>query len=388
MEEVTLTVVCLDDDSFMLKAIGRVIRRLRPHWNIYMYEDSVQWFEKWRMEGNPNDHIDIFISDLIMPKKRGDALLEEIRLSYPQSIRVLLTGDTTSDLPKVAHDYAHFVIPKPFAQEHFEHLFVSAERLHKMPFTSECRKKLGNFTGLPVLPACVTKLKEALKDPDCDSQRIANVVSHEPVLVAKLLQIANSPFFGFRHSTESLTEAVTRLGASLIESVAISMLINVNEDNLTKAQHRNIADISLKSGAIARLLAKKLGRSSSEQDKVFIAALLTSVGALLMLGYGAKEKELGEFIKFQEGLFDYHIIAAYVLILWGYEIEVGEIILNQRNRAFDEENDIAFLASIVGIASQIAQCTSESDFQSLLEGLPDSISFLLLDNQSVLLSSQ
>lgn len=383
MEDIKLTVICVDDDSFMLKAISRVLRRLRPGWDMYFYEDPVKWSHEWASE--KQDHFDIFISDLIMPKKRGDVLLEEIRVTNPQAVRVLLTGDMTGDLPTVAHNYAHFVIPKPFGQEDFEHLFESAERLHKMPFTNDCRKKLGSFTGLPVLPGCISKLKEALKDPDCDSQRLANVISHEPALVAKLLQIANSPYFGFRRSTDSLTEVVARVGFSLIESVAISMLMNVPSKTLTKEQHQKIANLSLKIGSIARFLAKKLGRGLGDQDKVFIAALLTSVGSLMMLGMGAKESEIKQFAQFQNGLFDHHVVAAYILILWGYDIQVGEIILNQKNISFEKDNDVVFLAGIVGLSGKIAQCASETDFKNILKYLPDSLVTLLVEEQAVLL---
>ncbi len=383
MEDVKLTIICVDDDSFMLKAISRVVRRLRPGWKIFFYEDPVKWPQEWAAE--QQDHVDIFISDLIMPKKRGDVLLEEIGVSNPQAIRVLLTGDMTGDLPTLAHNYAHFVIPKPFGQEDFEHLFESAERLHNMPFTNDCRKKLGSFTGLPVLPGCISKLKEALKDPDCDSQRIADVISHEPSLVAKLLQIANSPYFGFRRSTDSLTEVVARVGSSLIESVAISMLMNVPSNTLTKEQHQSIANMSLKTGSIARFLAKKLGRGLADQDKVFIAALLTSVGSLMMLGMGAKESEIKQFAQFQNGLFDHHVVAAYILILWGYDIQVGEIILNQKNISFEKDNDVAFLAGVVGLAGKVAQCSSEAEFNTILKCIPDAISSLLVEEQSMLL---
>jgi len=380
---IKLTVICLDDDSFMLKAITRVLRRLRPDWNLYFYDDPLTWYDLWKKEGI--DEFDIFISDLIMPGKRGNILLEEVKVLQPQAIRVLLTGDTNSDLPKIAHDYAHFVIPKPFVQESFEYLFLSAERLHKMPFTKECQRKLGCFTGLPVLPNCVTQLKEVLNTPDCDSQALANVISHEPALAAKLLQIANSPFFGYRRSTDSLAEVVTRLGITLIESVAISMLMYVSEDTVTKAQHQDIANLSLKSGSIARLLAKKMNRSVAEQDKVFIATLLTSVGALAILSKGVKKEDINEFLHFQDGHFDHLIVAAYILILWGYEIDLGEIILNQNCMIFDDHNDAYTLASIVGLASRLAVCSSENDRDELLSDLPDHICFLVLDNQSVLL---
>ncbi len=57
-------------------------------------------------------------------------------------MRVLLTGDTTEELPRKARTYAQFVLPKPFTLEDFEHLFLCFERLYRMPFNIEFHKRL------------------------------------------------------------------------------------------------------------------------------------------------------------------------------------------------------------------------------------------------------
>lgn len=140
-----MKVVCVDDDDFMLKALGRMIRRMRPDWEIELVEDANHWVVD--VEHAPS----VVISDLLMPGKNGEALLTELRARCPETMRVLLTGDTTQELPRKAHTYAQFVLPKPFTHEDFEHLFLCVERLYRMPFNIECRKRLGALEEIPIL---------------------------------------------------------------------------------------------------------------------------------------------------------------------------------------------------------------------------------------------
>lgn len=59
-----MKVVCVDDDDFMLKALGRMIRRMRPSWEIVLVEDATQW------EINEDDAPSVVISDLLMPGQK------------------------------------------------------------------------------------------------------------------------------------------------------------------------------------------------------------------------------------------------------------------------------------------------------------------------------
>ncbi len=382
MDTMRLNIICIDDDEFMLKAIARLIRRLRPTWNTMFTTNPLTWRNEWSQAQEPPA---IFISDLIMPRKRGDELLEEIKDVFPDAIRVLLTGGTSQSLPEKALSYAHFVLPKPFTEDDFEHLFQCAERLHNMPFNEDCRRKLGTFLDLPLLPNTVTKLQRVIASPNCDIHAIAEVTSHEPALVARLFQVANSPYFGFRRHTDSLPEAVGRLGATLVETIAVTQLSQIKHKCLSAQKHKAIAENALSIGSIARMLAKQLGLTLTDQDKVFVASLLSSIGALVLLEEGATEQELSDFIGLQEGFSDDLVVAAYVLIMWGYDIDIGDIILNQDNITFDENKGATMCSSIVGLAAKIAAMKTESQIEELLISLPEAVANIVSELVPILL---
>ncbi|ENM5924379.1 HDOD domain-containing protein [Vibrio mimicus] len=361
-----MKVVCVDDDDFMLKALGRMIRRMRPSWEVVLVEDAMQW------KINEDDAPSVVISDLLMPGKNGEALLTEVRTRSPQTLRVLLTGDTTQELPRKAHTYAQFVLPKPFTHEDFEHLFLCMERLYQMPFNFECRKRLGALEEIPILPNSVRKLQQVIASPNCSMEAIAETIVHEPVLVAKIIQIANSSYFGFRRNTDSLHEAVARLGAVLIESIAISLLA-IHPSNVNSAEdHQWVADCAFKSSSIARALVKALGYSRQDQDRIFVANLLTSIGKILLLEDGASKKEFADYYLLQPGYADCDVISAYILIMWGYDIDIGDIILNQRLTTFSGEH-LELLGSLSSLANQIENCRNINDYRQLMQKTPEPI---------------
>lgn len=377
MEEMSLNVICVDDDASMLKAIERLIKRLRPEWKVLCCDDPLKWRDQWSY--SDIEAPAIFISDLSMPDKRGDQLLVEIKNIFPDAIRVLMSASGKQSLAAGTLSYAHFVLPKPFIDQDFERVFRCTEQLANLPFNDECRRNLARFTDLPLIPERVIKLRKVIALPTSDIYKISDVISHEPVLVARIFQIANSPYLGFSRITDSLPEAVGRVGSTLVESVALTQLISIRHKHLSISRHEVLATKALRIGEISRVLAKKLGLSLANQDKVFIASLLTSIGALVLLEQGAQEHELDDFIGLQKGIPDSHIIAAYVLIMWGYEISIGNIILNQRNMDFTSTNVDVINASVVGLATQIVELNNKLQLLELANELPSEIATIIID---------
>ncbi|WP_166434297.1 HDOD domain-containing protein [Vibrio viridaestus] len=379
----SMTVVCLDDDKFILKNVTKLCRSLRPDWNIKAYDDPKTWYKNWRVP--PRAPIDIFICDLTLPSLRGDELLKGIVSACPNAIRVLLSEEIEESKAQTVYDYAHVVISKPFAIEDFENLFIHAERIHQLPFSHSCREKLGRCTLLPVLPKYIVELQSLLAQPNYETKQVVNVIGHEPALVAKLLQVANSSLMGFRRTTDSLVEVVNRLGASLVEAIAVSMSVKVVGNKLTAAQHESIVEQSIRSGSIARHLAKTLGRSKVEEDKVFVASLLTSIGSIALLSQDVALDQLDNSMHFQEGFADTHIAAAYLLTVWGYELEIGNMILNQQNFRFSSIDDNEVLTSIVGIAGLLSKVKTKHDFHDVVSIVPEPVQFVLIDQMQDML---
>ena len=65
---------------------------------------------------------------------------------------------------------------------------------------------------LPALPEVVTKLQEILRDPDIDISVVVDLVSGDPSLVAQLLKVANSAYYGLPRHVNDVRFAIAFLG--------------------------------------------------------------------------------------------------------------------------------------------------------------------------------
>lgn len=79
---------------------------------------------------------------------------------------------------------------------------------------------------LPPFPDVALRIKTALESPDVSAQRMANVVAADPVLSARLLQIANSAAMSSSGHVTDIRTAVTRLGFNMVYNTAVSIAMN------------------------------------------------------------------------------------------------------------------------------------------------------------------
>lgn len=142
---------------------------------------------------------------------------------------------------------------------------------------AEIRDGLSRLSGLsPAVQAILPRLS----DEAFDANELGRMLGQDPILAARVLHLANSPFYGLSRQVGSLREAVLVLGASNLRGMLLSTgLIGLFPDN--EAVSRSLA-----TAAAARSLAKSLGR---DQGLAFTAGLLHNLGALL-LGHFAPEQ--------------------------------------------------------------------------------------------------
>jgi len=79
--------------------------------------------------------------------------------------------------------------------------------------------KAGN---LPALPQVAIKVMEQVRDPDTTIKSLEEVISTDQALVAKVLRIANSTFYGMRGEVSELRRALVILGFNTIRSIVLT----------------------------------------------------------------------------------------------------------------------------------------------------------------------
>jgi putative nucleotidyltransferase with HDIG domain len=135
---------------------------------------------------------------------------------------------------------------------------------------------------LVTLPDVFIRINQLVEDPDSTSDDIAKVVSQDPSFTVRLLRVANSPFYGFSSTVETVSRAVTLIGTSQIRNLALSTSVSRTFAGLPNelVSMDNFWHHSLYCALVARILAKKV--SKSDPEAVFTAGLLHDIGELVI----------------------------------------------------------------------------------------------------------
>lgn len=89
---------------------------------------------------------------------------------------------------------------------------------------------LQSVESLPSLPDTVNKLRAYIDEAgaEIETEKVAEIISGDPLLMAKLLQLVNSPFYGFKSEITTITQIITLLGIGNIKNVVLANSIKDN----------------------------------------------------------------------------------------------------------------------------------------------------------------
>jgi putative nucleotidyltransferase with HDIG domain len=147
----------------------------------------------------------------------------------------------------------------------------------------------------PTFANATLKIRRALEDPAINAERVARVVASEPLLAAKLVQIANSAAVnpGGRPVGDVRT-AITRVGFETVRSVAVAVAMDqlrVADEMRKYAQRAEVAwSHSLQVAALSYVLAQKITRMNPEE--ALFAGLVHDIGYFYLLARATHYPEL------------------------------------------------------------------------------------------------
>ena len=102
----------VDDDPYVLASIRRLLRSLRPEWEVVTAPHAGEALKKLGSR-----HFDVVVTDITMPGLDGATLLEIVADSYPDVIRVLHSSHAADLVGQPARYLADYLLPKPASAE-------------------------------------------------------------------------------------------------------------------------------------------------------------------------------------------------------------------------------------------------------------------------------
>jgi HD-like signal output (HDOD) protein len=145
---------------------------------------------------------------------------------------------------------------------------------------------------VPTLPEVVLRIRKVLSKPDTDAREVSRVVQRDPVLTARLVQIANSPAYRGNSAVDSVHAALMRVGLKAMRNLALALAIKqLFHAKLPAADKRMRLFYSHAALDAARccILARETPRLDAET--AMLAALTHEIGVVPILAYADSRPE-------------------------------------------------------------------------------------------------
>ncbi len=160
-------------------------------------------------------------------------------------------------------------------------------------------QRLDNIEDLPTIPHTLHQVLTSLDKVSSSAQTLEAIIREDPVLTAKILKMANSPYYGLPGEISSIARAVVILGFEEVKNLVIGLSLTGAFTGNLGIKEFDSKGIWLHSVAVA-ITSKILADSVSEvdPDELFTAGLIHDIGRLLMCLYFPKE--LREILDLQQ----------------------------------------------------------------------------------------
>lgn len=320
-----MKILFVDDEPMVLSAMERAL--FDTDWDIHCVtsgDDALDYLA--------DNEVDFVVSDMRMPGKDGAELLEDVYNRYPDAVRIVLSGHADKDASSRASLVAHQWLDKPCKPEVLRSTLEKIDQARQVLPKKSIREIVGRTKALPSPPRTYARLREVLDEKTHDINDIAAIISEDPALTAKVLQLVNSSFFLRMNSISDVAEAVVRLGEELVSSV---VLMTETYAKLPNVEGYSLADAQTHCVNVGRLAARLVGPEAKQNT--MLAGLLHDVGqSLLFLTFpevtrafmdrARDDQDSDTTIGIEQEIYgvDHAQIGAYLLHLWGFPYPLVE----------------------------------------------------------------
>ena len=181
--------------------------------------------------------------------------------------------------------------------------------------------------ALPSPPAIAVQILNTVQKEEAALSELVKIISADPALTGKMLQLANSSFYALNNEVTSIDRALSVLGTNVIRNIALSFVIatDLRGEKQSGFDFDDYWRRSVTSAVAAELLSQQLGQ---KDDNIFVTALLHDIGILVLFMYKRNEysKLFQEAILAGQSLsvleqdqynFDHQQVGAVLIQKWG-----------------------------------------------------------------------
>jgi HD-like signal output (HDOD) protein len=328
-------ILFVDDDPNVLEGLRGLFRKQRREWDMTFATGGEQALQQLA-----SSTYDVIVTDMRMPVVDGAALLQRVVQDWPHLVRIVLSGQTEQEVARRLVYLAHQFISKPAEGRELHKIIEQACTLQTLLGRPALLGAVGKIGQLPVQPDLRARAVEALQNPEISMAEAGAAVERDAGLSAKLLQIANSAFFGLRQRVADVRTAVSSLGLELVRSLVCAAEPTPASTAIGPFAGYKLEAVDRLNALAARIARRLLDDRTAAQD-AFCAARLRDVGALALMS--ALPDELTRILDRArtsgQSLWEVQVdvlgvthaeIGAYLLGIWGLPTPIVDAVAHHR----------------------------------------------------------
>ncbi len=223
-------------------------------------------------------------------------------------------------------------------------------------------------TQLSSLPLILVQLNEVINNPYSSIVDIGKIISEDQGLTARLLRLANSPFYSYPSKVETITQAITIIGTQQVLDLVLATSVMQQFKGIPGAviTMESFWHHSIACGTTARILA--VYQREVNAERFFVAGILHDIGRLIMctkIPETAREMltrchNSGELVhKVEKEVlgFDHADVGEVLLKEWKLPPSLVEMVASHhkplRSKHFAAETSVVHVADIIAHALQL-----------------------------------
>ena len=302
----------IDDEPNILRGLRRLLRTKRDVWDMVFLEGgevAIDWISK-------NDP-DAIVTDMRMPTVDGAKVLEYAASHKKGRIRIVLSGEADRDLTRRTVGRSHQFFSKPCNETNLIRAIEAAFSSCEEVLSPEMQRYVSNITTLPGATKTHDSLEAAFKSGSISD--LSQVVAHDPALALRVLQLANSSYFGRPTDTLSIASAVNNVGMEVLFDLwETGSLLAAPDTADIDTQLAEYNDLAVETAQNLYAMSQEEGVSDAECEDAYAIGLLSWVGEVIRT---CGTQELKNHLQEKGAV----TAAAYVCCLSGMPSRVSQI---------------------------------------------------------------
>lgn len=327
-------ILFVDDETNVLAALQRSLRSMRNEW-IMEFASSGQE----ALQAMARQPFDVIVTDMRMPGMGGAQLLDQVREKFPQTVRMVLSGQCDRETILTSVGPTHQYLSKPCDPEQLKTKIAQAFALRDLLENPMLQKVVAQLKDIPSLPAVYQRIMEELRSREPSPAKVGKLIAKDMGMTAKTLQLVNSAFFGLRCHVSNPIQAANLLGLDTIRALVLSTHIfsQIESGLLEEIDGSQLWSHSMAVSGFAKAIAAAEHAPQQVVDDSLTAGLLHDIGKLILAcAFSAQyksilnlaaSKNIGIWAAEREVLGCSHAeIGGYLLGIWGLPHSIVEAV--------------------------------------------------------------